>query len=140
MDLIEQTLFCNVVEELALDGKGPAGQRDLGLALLADAVDMVPKETGDMRGVRRRGDGDDVVCFRDFVGSGEDRSSAEAVADQDCRCFTRLPQMIRGADEIGDIGGERRVGELALAGAEPGEIEAQHREALYAERRRDALR
>ena len=40
------------------------------------------------------------------------------------------PQVIGGGDQIVDIRRERGVGELALAGAEPGEIEAQHRDAV----------
>ena len=73
------------------------------------------------------------------AGGGEDRGAAEAVADQDRRRLAGFAQMIGGADEIGDVGRERRVGEIALAGAEPGEIEPQHRDALGRERRRDAL-
>src|SRR5262249_39266165 len=37
-----------------------------------------------------------------------------------------LAQVIGGGDEIGDVGGEIRVGELALARAETGEVKAQH--------------
>ena len=51
----------------------------------------------------------------------------------------RLAQMIGGADEIGDVGGKGRVGEIAFAGAEPGEVEPQHRDALGRQRGRDAL-
>ena len=48
-------------------------------------------------------------------------------------------QMVRGRDQIGDVGGELRVGELALARAEPGEIEAQHRDAARRQPFGDAL-
>ena len=51
----------------------------------------------------------------------------------------RLAQMIGGAHEIGDVGGERRIGEIAFAGAEAGEVEPQHRDALGRQRHRDAL-
>ena len=37
--------------------------------------------------------------------------------------------MIGGAHQVLDVGGERGVGELALRRAEPGEIEAQDRDA-----------
>ena len=47
--------------------------------------------------------------------------------------------MIGGAHEVGDIGGERRIGKIAFAGAEPGEVEAQYRDALGRERDRDAF-
>ena len=45
----------------------------------------------------------------------------------------RPPQMIGRGDQIVDIRGECGVGEFALAGAEPGEIEAQHRDAVQLE-------
>ena len=48
-------------------------------------------------------------------------------------------QMIGGADEIGDVGGEGRIGEIALAGAEAGEVEPQHGDALGGQRGRDAF-
>src|SRR6476469_7049856 len=89
MDIVEQALLCDVVEELALDGEGAAREGYLRLAVLANAVDMVLEEPGDMDGVRRRGDGDDGLCFRNFAGGGEDGGTAEAVADQDRGCFTR---------------------------------------------------
>ncbi len=38
--------------------------------------------------------------------------------------------MIGGGDEIVDIGGKRGVGEFAFAGAEAGEVEAQHGDAV----------
>ena len=53
------------------------------------------------------------------AGGGEDRSAAEAVADQDRGRLARFAQMIGGADEIGDVGRKGRIGEIALAGAEP---------------------
>ncbi len=36
------------------------------------------------------------------------------------------PQIVGGADEILDVGGEVGIGEVALRRAEPGEVEAQH--------------
>jgi hypothetical protein len=43
-------------------------------------------------------------------------------------------------EEVGDVGGEARVGELALAAAEAGEVEAQRGDALRGQRRREAGR
>jgi len=48
------------------------------------------------------------------------------VADQDRRRFPGLAQMLSGVDEIGDIGREGRIGEIAFAGAEPREVEGTH--------------
>ena len=47
--------------------------------------------------------------------------------------------MVGGAHEIGDVGGKRRIGEIALAGAEAGEVEPQHGDAPGRERHGDAL-
>ena len=38
-------------------------------------------------------------------------------------------QLVRGCDQVGDIGGECGVGEFAFARAEAGEVEAQHGDA-----------
>jgi hypothetical protein len=48
-------------------------------------------------------------------------------------------QFVGSGDEIGDIGGKRGVGELAFAGAEPGEIEPQHADAERGQSFGDAL-
>src|SRR6516162_3274228 len=46
--------------------------------------------------------------------------------------------MVGGSDEIGDVCREPRIGELALARADPGEIEAQDGDAAGGKRMRDA--
>jgi hypothetical protein len=61
------------------------------------------------------------------------------VADQKRGRPPRVAQMIGGTHEIGDVRSEGGVGEIAFAGAEAGEIEAQHRDALGGERGRDAF-
>ena len=73
------------------------------------------------------------------VRGGQHRGAAEAVPDQDRGRAMHLAQMVGGRDQIGDVGGERRVGELAFAGAEAGEIEAQHRDAARRQPFGDAL-
>ena len=134
-----QAVLGDVVEEFALDVEGTAGERDLDLAVLADVLDLVGEQAGDMGGIGGRGDGDDGLGVRNLPGGGEDRRAAEAVADQDRRRLSGFAQMIGGAHEIGDVGGKGRVGEIAFAGAEPREIEPQHRDALCGQRHRDAL-
>src|SRR6185312_5273733 len=130
----------DVVEKFAPDREGTAGERDLRLAVRADVLDMITEQARDMRGVRWRGDGDDGFRFRNLAGGGEDRRTAKAVADQDRGGLPRRPQTTGGADEIGDVGGEGRVGEIALARAEPGEVEAQRRDAPARQRDRNAPR
>jgi hypothetical protein len=51
------------------------------------------------------------------------------VPDQDRRRGERAAQMIGGCDQIVDVRRKRRVGELAFAGAQAGEIEPQRRNA-----------
>ena len=130
--LRRQVVLGDVVEEFALDVERAAGQRDFDLALLADVLDAILEQMRDMRGIGGRGDGHDRFCLGDLPGGGQNRGAAKAVADQDRRRLAGLPQMIGGANEIGDVGGEGRVGEIAFAGAEPGEVEPQHRDPLAA--------
>ena len=82
-----------------------------------------------MGGIARRGDRHHRARLRHVGGGGEHGGTAEAVADQDRGRAARAPQRVRGGDEVAHVRGERRVGEFALAGAEPGEVEAQHGDA-----------
>ena len=68
------------------------------------------------------------------VGGGEHRGAAERVADEQGRRREPLAQMVGGAHQVLDVGGERGVGELALRRAEPGEVEAQDGDARPASR------
>ncbi len=138
-NLRHQALLGDIIDELALDAERPAGERNLHLALLPDVLDTILEKVSDMRGIGWRCDGDDGLGFRNLSGGGEDRSAAKTVPDQDRRRLARLPQMIGGKHEIGDIRGKRRIGEIALAGAEPGEVEPQHRDSLGRQRGGDAL-
>ena len=46
---------------------------------------------------------------------GEHGGAAEAVADQDLRGAIAAAQEVGGGDEVGDVGGEIRVGEVPAA-------------------------
>src|SRR3982074_751822 len=48
---------------------------------------------------------------------GENGAAAEAMADQDRGRFSGFAQMVRGPHQVGDVRRERRVGEIAFAGA-----------------------
>ena len=113
----------DVVEKLTFDPERPACQRDLDLAVFADVFDAILEHAGDMGGIGRRGDGDDRLGVRNLPGSCQDRGAAEAMADQDRRRLARFPQVIGGAHEIGDVGREGGIREIAFAGAEAGEVE-----------------
>ena len=60
--------------------------------------------------------------------------------DQDLWRFVRLAQPAGCRNQILYIGGETGIGELALAVAQPGEVEAQHTEPQVGERVGDARR
>ena len=111
-DVRHQAVFGDVVEEFALDVERPAGELNLDLAVLADVLDAILEQMGDMDGIGGRGDGHDRLGIRNLPGGGEDRRTAEAVADQDRGRPAGFAQMIGGADEIGDVGREGRIGEI----------------------------
>ena len=125
-----EILLRDIVEQGAADAKRPAGQRHLDLVLIVELGNAFAEQPDDMRRIGRRRDRHHGARLGDAVRGGEHRGAAEAVADQDRRRHERRPQMIGGGDQIVDIRRERGVGELALAGAEPGKIEAQHRDAV----------
>src|SRR6266540_5391371 len=122
-----QTVFGDVVEEFTLDVKRPAGELDLDLAMLADVLEAVPEQMGDMDGIGGRGDGHDRPGIRNLPGGSKDRRAAETVSDQERRRPAGFAQMIGSADEIGDVGREGRVCKFAFAGAEAGKVETQYR-------------
>ena len=106
---------------------------------VADLVDLLLEQAGDVRRIARRGDGHHRARLGNAVRGGQHRGAAEAVADQDRRRAVRLAQMIGGGDQVVDVRGKMRVGEFAFAGAEPGEIEAQHGDAVHRQPLGDAL-
>ena len=138
-EALMQLLFRHVVEEFLADAERAARERDLDLAFRMDVGDMLPEQAGDMRRIGRRRDGRNRAHLRTMLRGREHRRAAEAVADQDRGRAIHLAQMVRGRDQIGDIGREGRVGELALARAEAGEIETQHRDAARGQPLGDAL-
>src|SRR5579883_855759 len=122
-----QRLLGNIVQELAADAERPAGERNLHLAACADLFDLVLEDSGDMRGIGRRRDGDHRTRLRHCGGGRQDGGAAQAVADEDRGCPPFSAQLIGRGDQIGNIGGEGRVGELPFARSETGEIEAEDR-------------
>ncbi len=139
-DVRGEILLGDVVEEGAADAERAARERHLDLALRGDVGDAVAEQAGDVRRIARRADRHHGARLGDAVRGGEHRGAAEAVADQDRGRVQRAAQMIRRGNEIVDIRRERGVGELALAGAEAGEIEAQHGDAVHLQAVGDAAR
>jgi len=137
-DVRHQIVLGDVVEKFALDVERPARERDLDLTLRADILDAVLEKMRDMGGIGWRRDGDDRPGVMDSLRGGQDRRAAEAVADQDRRALAGLSQVIGSQHQIVDVRRERRVGKIAPAGAEPGEVEAQHANAFFRQLTRDA--
>ena len=136
-----KVLVGDVIEEGAADMELPAAERDLDFVLIAARGFPVGEQAGDVSGIGRGIDRHHRARFGDAMGGGEHSGSAEAVADQNRGRGKSLAQVVGGGDQIVDVGGERGVGELALAAAEPGEIETQHGDTvLLSDRRRCAVR
>ena len=121
-----KVLVGDVIEERAADMELPAAERDLDFVLIAARGFPVGEQAGDVPGIGRGIDRHHRARFGDAMGGGEHSGSAEAVADQNRGRGKSLAQMVGGGDQIVDVRGERGVGKLALAAAEPGEIETQH--------------
>ena len=116
----------HVFQELALDGELATGQRDGGFAVCADGIQILAELTQDVAGLGRCGDGGDGTGFGNALGRGQHGGTAQAVADQQGRRLVFAPQEVGGGQQVGDVGGEVAVGEVALAGAQTGEVEAHH--------------
>ena len=119
----------DVLEKGALDGEGAAAERHLGLALGLDVGERAAEIVGDVGRVGGGADGDDGLGAGDLAGGGEHGGTAQAVADQDAWRQAALLEVGGGARQVLDVGAEVGVGELALAVAEAGEVEAQHGDA-----------
>jgi hypothetical protein len=115
--------------ECAANPKVPAGQCYFDFIFVANLRDLFSEQTNHMRGIEWRSDGDNGPRFGDPLGGGEHGSAAETVTDQERRRRERQPQMIGSRDQIFDVRGERRIGELSFTGAKPGEIEAEYADA-----------
>ena len=102
--------------------------------LRSDVLHVLPNSPVTCAGVGRRRDGRDRARLRNRLRGGEHGGAAEAVADQDRGRLICFPQVIGRRHQVADVRRERRVGELAFARAEAGEIEAQHGDAARAVR------
>src|SRR4029077_15653049 len=114
-----------------------AGEIDLRLAFALDLADRAPDQAEDVLRLERRTQRRDRDRLGDPRRRGEHRGAAEAVSDEQPGRLVIAPQEIRGGDEIVDVRGEVGVREIAFAAAEPGEVEAQPRDAALRERLAD---
>jgi hypothetical protein len=120
------------------DAELAAGELDGRLPGALDLVEIAGEVLHHVRRIARRRDGRHGPDFGDFAGRCQHGGAAEAVADENGRRLVLLTQPVGGAHEILHIGTEIGVGELALARAEPGEVEAQCRDAELAQPAGDA--
>ena len=114
----------DVVKETLGDGEMAPADLDLGRALGRDRRHRGCEQVAHVRRLGRRGDGCDAARLGYALGGGEHRRTAEAVPDQECRRPVVAAQVVGGRDQVVDVGGESSVGEVALATAKPGEVEA----------------
>src|SRR6516162_1608442 len=82
-----------------------------------------------MAGIARRCNRDHGACFRHRTHSGKHSRTSETVADQNRRSAFEATQLVRSGNEVGHVRREIGVCELTFAGAETGEVEAQHPDA-----------
>ena len=138
-DLLVQSLLGNIIEKGASDLERPTGKGHFHLAARADLLDMVLEQTGDVGRIAGCADRRHRACLRHLGGRGQHRSTSQTMADENCRRPSTTAQLICGCDEIGNVGGKRSISKLALARAQPGEIEAQHTNAERGQTLRNAL-
>ncbi len=125
---------------MASNAEASPGQFHLGLALRCDFAGVFGEELRHVGGVGRGPDGGDGNCLRNPGRRREYGCATETVSDQQGRGAMNGAQPLRGGDEILDVRREVRVGELALAVAESGEVEAQHGDATPRQSASDARR
>ena len=130
---IEDVLSGEIVEELLLDGERPAGKRHRRDALRFDLIEMGGEVMRDVRGVGRCCDRHDACGLRHVRRGGKHGGAAEAVADQQCRRGKVRAQEIDRRQQVLHVRREIRVGELAFAAADAGEVETKDRDAARGE-------
>ena len=141
-DLFEQVDILDPFEEIAAERKIATADRDLALAFLADRLEIAVDPLEHMRDIAGRADGGDrgdlvetqIICRR------QHRRTAEAVSDQQDRLRKTHQQLFGCRNQIGDIRGETRAPEFAIAPAQPGEVEPQAGDAFLRQRTRHADR
>ena len=127
-DVLGEVLLRDVVDEFTADAEGAPGERDLDLAPFADRIDVLAEQPGHMAGIGGCCNRRYRACLRYLAGGRQHGGAAETMPDQQRGRPVRRAKVVRGGNEILDVGRERGIGELALAHANPGEIEPQHRD------------
>ncbi len=137
-DALLQLLLGDIVEKRPAYAKRAATERHVNVTARALRA-ATPHQPGDVGGIAGRGDRDHSARFGHVFCRGEHSRSAQAVPDQKSRGLTLAPKLGSGCHQIRNVGRKRRVGEFAVARAQPGEVEAQHRNPERREPFGDAL-
>lgn len=137
-DMREDVLFGGVHQELTPDAERPARQLHQRLAVRLDRRHLVAEQPRHVLHVARRAEGGDGAHLGHRPGGDQHRGAAQAVADQQRWRLAGAAQPVGRRHQVLHVGREVGVGELSLAVAEPGEVEAQHRDPVLHQRARDA--
>jgi hypothetical protein len=137
-DVRVEALVRDILQELAPDLEGAAGDRYRGLAGALDLLDPILfQEMTDIRGIGGGSNGRDRGDLRNLGRRRQHGGSPQAVPHEQRRRLMRPAQERRRGYEIVDVRQEVGIRELSFAVAEPGEVEAQHRDASRSECRGD---
>ena len=112
-DPIRLGLIGDVLEELPADPEGASGQADLGLAGLLELLAALIEQVQQVQQVLSASGRPDGAHIGDVFGGREDGGAAEGVADQDRGGRVGVAQVISRVDQVGDVGREVGVGEVA---------------------------
>jgi len=113
-DLVVEPPHLGVLDERAPNAERPAGQLDFGLAFGPDPIERTAELPEHVRHIGRRADRHDGLRLGNAFGRRQHGGSAERMADEYDGCLVVAPQVVGGADEILDVGGEVGIGEVAL--------------------------
>ena len=137
-DALGDMLLGDVLQKLLANMKRTPGEQHFRLSLLFNHLQTVSELMRDMLGRRRRSHRRHRHRLRHFLRRRQHRRPAERMPDQYRRRLMVDAQILGGANQILHIRGEVGVGEVALARAQPGEVEAQHRDVPLGEGGGDA--
>jgi len=113
-------------QELAADPEGPGGEADLRLAVVEDRLAAVREQVEEVVGVCWCADRGDGAGLGKLLGCCENSSASERVPDQELGGLVVATEVVRGVDQIGNVGGEVRVREVTAGASESCEVEPQH--------------
>ena len=137
-DTVGRRVALQIVQQLSPDAELAQTEFDRGFARGGNLVGAAAEQVLDVTRGGRSTDRHHRAHRFQPASRGQHRGTPEAVTDQDLRRLVPRLQGRSGAQQVIDVGGKVGVGEIAVAVAEPGEIEAQHRDTARRQRAADA--